>query len=115
MSPADSAERWGNSGLDVLSTPAILGEIERMCDAVMKPRLADGEMTVGVSVTMRHRLPVRVGKHVEYRVTAGDFARKMDFSFEVRNLDDEIVCDGTHRRAVIISADFMRRLAGSTP
>lgn len=114
VAPEDSAERWGNAGIDVLSTPAILGEVERLCDAVMKPHLDEGRMTVGVEVTMRHNAPVRVGGTVTYTVTAaGDVGRKTDFSFEVLDGRGELVCAGTHRRAVVDAAGFRERLAAA--
>lgn len=111
VTSADSAERWGNVGLDVLSTPSMLGVVERLCDSLMRPHVAPGHMTVGVAVTMRHRAPVKVGRDVEYRVSAPAFEQKMDFSFEVVGDDGELICDGTHRRAVINVAKFQQRLA----
>ncbi|MGP3966799.1 thioesterase family protein [Streptomyces sp. 6N223] len=110
VAPHESAEQWGNTGLDVLSTPAILGRVEQLCDAAMKPGTAPGEMTVGVSATMRHRAPVRVGSTVEYRVSAPAYARKTEFSFEVVAEDGTVVCDGRHERAVIDVEKFKQRL-----
>jgi predicted thioesterase len=111
VTSADSAEQWGNVGLDVLSTPSILGEVERLCDSLMRPFLTSGQMTVGIEVTMRHLAPVKVGREVEYRVGAQAFDKRTDFTFEAVRDDGELVCDGTHRRAVVDVAIFQQRLA----
>jgi fluoroacetyl-CoA thioesterase len=113
VGPEESAERWGNTGLDVLSTPDILGRVEQLCDAAMKPGTAADEMTVGVSVTMRHLAPARVGTTVEYRVTAPAYARKTEFSFTVLAADGTVLCEGSHQRAVIDVAKFKQRLQRS--
>ena len=113
VAPEDSAERWGNVGLPVLSTPAILGEVERLCDALMKPHLTDGQMTVGVEVVMRHSAPTRVGATVEFLVDAPRFDRKMEFAFRVVDGDGELVCQGSHQRAVIDALAFRRRFTAS--
>ncbi|TYB46399.1 thioesterase family protein [Actinomadura chibensis] len=107
----ESAERWGNTGLDVLSTPAILGHVEQLCDAAMKPRIAEGQMTVGVAITLHHRAPVRVGRTVEYQVDAPGFARRMEFAFRLLDESGQTVCSGTHERAVIDVDAFKARMA----
>lgn len=106
VGPEESAERWGNVGIDVLSTPAILGRVEQICDEAMKPAMAAGEMTVGVAVTMHHRAPLRVGSTVTYRVRAPEYAPKTEFEFEVVAADGTVICAGSHRRAVIDAAQF---------
>ncbi|GGV02263.1 hypothetical protein GCM10010211_82010 [Streptomyces albospinus] len=111
VTDADSAERWGNVGLPVLSTPAILGTVEVLCDALMKKHLDAGQMTVGVSATMQHRAPVKVGRTIEYEISAPAFARRMEFSFRVLDEAGEAVSVGTHERAVIDVQKFTSRLA----
>lgn len=110
VGPLDCATQWGNDGLEVLSTPAILGNMERICAAAMDTYLDSGEMTVGVNATMHHRAPVPVDAKVEYLVKAVGIGRKTEFSFEVRDAAGGLVCDGTHLRAVIDLAAFHERL-----
>jgi fluoroacetyl-CoA thioesterase len=111
VTPDESAEKWGNSGIDVLSTPSILGRVEVLCHTAMAPYLDDGQMTVGVSALINHRAPVPVGRAVEYRVSAPAFTGKTVFSFEVRTETGDVACDGTHERAVIDAARFLKRLS----
>ncbi|XTZ15354.1 thioesterase family protein [Micromonospora echinospora] len=106
----DSAERWGNTGLAVLSTPAILGATEQLCAEAMRELLAPGEMSVGVDVTMRHRAPSPVGGTVEYLVAADRVGRQTEFTFEVRDERGTLLCAGTHSRAVVDVDRFRRRL-----
>ncbi|MFC5290118.1 thioesterase family protein [Actinokineospora guangxiensis] len=106
--PDESAEKWGNTGISVVSTPALLGRLEQLCDEAMKPEMASGEMTVGMSVTLHHRAPARVGSTITYRVAAPSYAPKTEFTFEVLAADGTVVCEGRHQRAVIDAERFKR-------
>ncbi|RCV48915.1 thioesterase family protein [Marinitenerispora sediminis] len=107
--PEDCATQWGNDGLEVLSTPAILGHTERLCAEAMAPYLEPGEMSVGVQVEMHHRAPAPVGGKVDYRITAPAVDRRTEFGFEVRDEADNVICNGTHLRAVVAVDRFLER------
>ncbi|MGE7391078.1 thioesterase family protein [Streptomyces sp. NPDC004126] len=110
VAPSDCATQWGNDGLEVLSTPAILGNMERVCAGAMSLYLDAGEMSVGVNVTMNHRAPAPVGAEVEYRVESIGVDRKTEFVFEVRDAHGTLICDGTHARAVVEADSFQTRI-----
>jgi predicted thioesterase len=103
---ADSASRWGNPGVEVLSTPAILGHVERLCADLLEPDLAPGEMTVGVQVVMNHRAPARVGEVVIIEAVVADAGSRPRFDFKVRSIDGNLLCDGGHQRAVVDAEKF---------
>ena len=107
----DSASRWGNPGVEVLSTPAILGRVEQLCADLAEPHLAPGEMTVGVQVVMNHRAPVRVGEVVVIAAKADELGPRPRFDFEVRSAAGKVVCDGVHQRAVVDAAQFKARIS----
>jgi fluoroacetyl-CoA thioesterase len=109
----DCATEWGNDGLEVLSTPAILGTMERFCVDAVDHLLEEGEMTVGVSAQLRHRAAVQLGEEVRYRIAIPDAGTKFEVSFEVHDAAGRLISDGTHRRAVIRRADFLARLSSS--
>ncbi len=111
VGPEDSASRWGNPGVEVLSTPAILGHVERLCADLVQPRLAPGEMTVGVQVVMNHRAPARVGEVVVMEATVADDGSQPRFDFSVRSVDGSVLCDGEHRRAVVDADRFRARIS----
>jgi fluoroacetyl-CoA thioesterase len=108
----DSASRWGNSGVEVLSTPAILGHLECLCADLLQPQLAPGEMTVGVQVVMNHRAPARVGEVVVIEATAAGGGPRPQFRFRVTGADGNLLCDGSHQRAVIDADKFRARMSG---
>jgi fluoroacetyl-CoA thioesterase len=110
VEPADCATHWGGDGLEVLSTPAILGNTERICADAMRPHLAPGEVTVGFSVQINHRAPAALGAKVEYSVAADVVGGKTVFRFEVIDDKGVVLCDGTHVRAVVNLEDFRRRV-----
>ena len=106
----DCASQWGNDGLHVLSTPAILGNMERLCVEALAPYLAAGQMTVGTAVSMRHLIPASIGEAVTYEIAADAFDRKMSFSFRATDSSGQLLSDGTHQRAVVDQAAFLARL-----
>jgi predicted thioesterase len=107
----DCASRWGNDGLDVLSTPAILGNLEQVCVDALQPYLEQGQMTVGVRVEMHHRAPTPLDDEVEYRITVRTLQPKIEIEFSVVGGAGNVVCSGTHQRAVIDAVAFKRNLA----
>lgn len=111
VSPDDSASRWGNPGVEVLSTPAILGHVERLCADLLEPHLAPGQMTVGVQAVMNHRAPARVGEVVVIEATAAGSGSQPRFDFAVKNADGSVLCDGVHQRAVVDADRFRARVS----
>jgi predicted thioesterase len=106
----ESASRWGNPGFEVLSTPAILGHTERLCADLLEPFLDEGEMSLGVSVEMRHQAPAQVGEVVVIEADLQEATRKPSFSFVVKAVDGAVLCEGSHQRAVVDAAWFRGRL-----
>jgi fluoroacetyl-CoA thioesterase len=108
----DSADRWGNRGLLVLSTPAMLGRVEQVCVRWVEPRLPADRITVGVSVEMSHLAPLPLPAEVEVRLhLAHTEGIVFDVDFEVLWPQGglEVLGRGRHRRAVV---DRQRFTAG---
>lgn len=110
----DCATRWGNEGLMVLSTPAMLGLMEQTCVEVLAPVLAAGEMTVGVGVTLTHAAAAGCGEPVAYRVALTVVGRDVDVDFTVVGPTGTVLGHGSHRRRVVDRAAFLRRLPPPT-
>ena len=49
-----SAERYGNAGVRVLATPALVGWMEATAIALLKESLQDDQGSVGTSINMKH-------------------------------------------------------------
>ena len=110
VAPEDCAARWGNAGLAALSTPALLGHMERACVEALEPHLEAGAMTVGASVNLEHLAPTPVGSTIAIRIDLCRHAgRRLTFRFEVYD-NAEKVGEGIHERYVVDRDRFERRL-----
>jgi predicted thioesterase len=98
----------------VLSTPKLIGLIERTARESLYPFLDENERTVGVEIEVRHLAPTPLGQRViiTTRVIHVE-AKLVDFQFEVRD-EQEMIARGLHKRAVITVESFARRVARKT-
>jgi predicted thioesterase len=95
----------------VLSTPRLVGLIERTARESLHPFLEDNERTVGAEIEIRHLAPTPLGEQVTIttRVIQAE-SKLVDFQFEVRD-QHEVIARGLHKRAVITVESFARRVA----
>jgi fluoroacetyl-CoA thioesterase len=101
----------GAEGPRVLSTPHMIGYMERACRDAVLPLLDAGFDTVGTHVDVYHLAAAPIGAVVTFtaKVTAVD-GRRIQFHVEARD-ETEKIGEGTHERAVINVAKFATRLA----
>lgn len=93
-------------GAGVLSTPAMIGLIERTCLESVEPHLDDNEQTVGTMVHVWHRAAVKLGVPVTIRSKLVEKDRRK-ILFEVQvDAGDQRIGDGTHERFVIDLTKF---------
>jgi len=105
-----TAEKAGNRGVDVLSTPMLVQLVEDAAMACIAPVLGAGEITLGTHVDLEHHKPVPVGFIVrtEVEVVLVDGPR---ISFAVQVFDEqEAVAEGTHERYIMDRAKFLAKL-----
>jgi fluoroacetyl-CoA thioesterase len=96
---------------DVLSTPAMIGLIERTCVELTIPYLKEHEQTVGIHVDVRHTAPTKIGQSVTVAVQVLEVKEnKIRFSVSAHNDQGAKIGEGFHRRAVIDTNRF-----GSSP
>jgi fluoroacetyl-CoA thioesterase len=109
---AEHAIDFATDGMPaVLSTPKLIGLIERTARESMYPFLEGNERTVGAELEIRHLAPTPIGSRVAIvtRVIQAE-GRTIDFQFEVRD-EQEMLARGLHKRAVITVEGFARRIA----
>ncbi len=95
----------------VLSTPNLIGILERTARQAIVPFLAADERSVGVEIELRHLAPSPLGATVTATARViGTTGRFVDFQIEARD-EQELIVRGVHRRAVIHIAGFAKRLA----
>jgi len=95
---------------DVLSTPAMIGLMERTSVELTTPYLSENEQTVGIHVDVRHRAPTRIGQTVTITAELVEIeGNKLRFSLVAANDEGVKIGEGTHRRAIIEMNQFGRR------
>jgi fluoroacetyl-CoA thioesterase len=105
-----TAEKAGNKGVDVLSTPMLLQLIEDAAIACVAPALSEGEITLATQIDLEHHKPVPVGFIVrtEVELVLVDGPR---ISFAVQVFDEqEAVAEGTHERYIMEREKFLAKL-----
>jgi len=95
----------------VLSTPHMIGYMERTCRNTVLPLLDAGYDTVGTHVNVWHLAAAPMGMMVTFRAeVTGVKDRRVEFRVEAWD-EKEKIGEGTHERAVINVAKFATRLA----
>lgn len=88
-------------GDGVLSTPSMIGLMERAGIQAVQAHLPAGHTTVGFEVNVKHFAATPKGKKVTVRAELLEVdGRKLRFKVEAHD-EEKKVGDGTHRRAVV--------------
>jgi fluoroacetyl-CoA thioesterase len=94
----------------VLSTPMLIGQLERTARELLAPLLDADERSVGAEIELRHFAPTPPGQRVTCTARViGAEGREVTFQIEARH-PMEIIARGVHKRAVIRVDSFARRL-----
>ncbi len=93
----------GTIGFSVLSTPGMIGMMERTAAMLVHPLLEEGSATVGFEVCVKHVRGAAKGSTctVHAKLTEVVDGRKLRFAVEVKDQDGSTVGVGTHERRVI--------------
>lgn len=105
-----TAQKAGNKGVDVLSTPNLMQLIEEAALHCVSPTIAEGQITLGTHFEIAHIAPSPVGLiiRVEVEVIAIDGRR---ITFAVAAFDErEKIADGTHERYITERTKFLERI-----
>jgi predicted thioesterase len=88
-------------GEGVLSTPSMIGLMERAAIQAVQEHLPEGHTTVGFEVNVKHFGATPKGRKVTVCAELLEVdGRKLRFRIEARD-EEKKVGDGTHRRAII--------------
>ena len=109
-----AVEFAGNGMPAVVSTPHLVGFLERTARETIAACLDADERSVGIELDIRHLAPTPVGQtiHCRAQVIAVE-DRKVTFQIEARD-PHEVVLRGLHKRAVIRMESFNRRVQAKT-
>lgn len=105
-----TAEKAGNKGVAVLSTPILVQLIEEAAIHCLEPALAPESVSLGSYVDLAHIAPTPVGFIVRTEVEIiGIDGRRINFA--VAAFDErEKIAEGTHERYIIDRARFAKTL-----
>jgi len=103
---ANAIKFLGPEGPRVLSTPHMIGFMERCCRNLVLDMLDPGQDTVGTHVNVWHRAAAPMGSTVvfsaELIAVSAEAGKSPRVEFKVSaTLDQKIIGEGTHQRAII--------------
>lgn len=103
----------GPEGPRVLSTPRMIGMMEGTCRNLVLGMLDAGFDTVGTHVNVYHRAAAPMGSTVLFHaeLTAVN-DRRVQFNVKA-TIDEKVIGEGTHERAVIEVSRFKARVEGA--
>ena len=108
--PEHTAEAFGNSGVPVVGTPALIGFLETAADRCLQPLYEHKEGSVGTLVEIVHLAPAPKGATIEARaeLVAID-GRRHRFAVKALHGDTPLMT-GIHERVVVDLERFLARL-----
>lgn len=113
----ETASALGNTGVDVVSTQALIIYLEHACHSLMAPNYQAGEGSVGYKVDVAHLAPVFPNAPVDVEATlVRAEGRELEFRVTLTQAGREVM-RGHHTRVLVDLARFRARataLAGET-
>lgn len=108
------AQHIGSGSIGVLSTPSMIGFMERVSLLLLASALPENYSSVGTRVDVRHLAPTPLGATVRVRaeVTAVD-GNKITLAIKAWD-EKELIGEGQHYRMVIDLERFMKRVSAKT-
>jgi fluoroacetyl-CoA thioesterase len=105
-----TAEKAGNKGVPVLSTPMLVQFVEEAAMQCVAPLLDEDELTLGTHIDLAHLSPTPVGLIVrtEVEILKVD-GRRIEYAFTAFD-EREKIAEGTHERYVTSRENFRERL-----
>jgi predicted thioesterase len=93
----------GSLAHKVLSTPGMISMMERTAAMLVRPRLEDGQATVGFEVCVKHVGAALEGARCTARAKLTEIVddRKLRFDIEVVAEDGRTIGVGTHERRIV--------------
>ena len=94
----------------VLSTPNLIGILERTARQAIAPYQNTNERSVRVEIELKHLAPSPLGARITATARViGHSGRLVDFQIEARD-EHELIVRGVHKRAVIHIESFAKRV-----
>ncbi|MEE9519784.1 MAG: thioesterase family protein [bacterium] len=105
----DLATAFGNEGVPVFATPALLSYFESTCRKAVEGALPEGSLTVGTWAEMKHMAATPPGMKVTFKARLTEVDRRR-LLFEVEAHDEaEKIGEGNHERYYLDAAKFLEK------
>lgn len=110
ITPELTADHYGNKGVAVFATPALVSLIEETAIHCIAPTLDEGQGSVGTVVNIQHLAATPAGLKVKARAVLTEIdGRRLVFTVEAYD-EREQIAKGTHERFIVNSMEkFMTR------
>lgn len=114
VGPAQTADKFGNPGVEVLATPVVCHWFESTCVMAIQAQLEPGEATVGTRLTIEHLKATPMGMRVtvDAEVIAVD-GRRIGFQLEAHD-ERELIARGSHERYIVELSRFLEGVRAKT-
>ncbi|HSS63033.1 MAG TPA: DsbA family protein [Gammaproteobacteria bacterium] len=110
---AEAASALGNTGVDAVSTQALIIYLEHACHSLMAPNYAPGEGSVGFKVAVEHLAPAFPGAPVDVDAVLSQVSgRRFVFEVSLRQCET-VVMRGSHTRVVVDLARFRAKTSAA--
>ena len=106
-----SADRHGNPGVDVFTTPILCEWSEEAAVLAVQDQLDPGMITLGTRIDLKHLVATPIGMMVRVTATLKEIdGRKLVFAVEGFD-DKEKISECTHERFIVIKSRFLEKVA----
>jgi predicted thioesterase len=113
VGPEYSADKWGNPGVDVFTTPILSSWCEETAVMAVQAHLEPGKITVGTRVDLKHLAATPIGMKVKVTATLKeivDDGRRLIFAIEAFD-EREKIGECHHERFIVTKSRFLEKVA----
>lgn len=111
VEPEHSADRHGNPGIDVFTTPLLCEWSEEAAVLAVQDQLDPGMITLGTRIDLKHLVATPIGMMVRVTATLKEVdGRKLLFAVEAHD-EREKISECTHERFIVTKSRFLEKVA----
>lgn len=111
VEPEHSADKHGNPGVDVFTTPLLCEWSEEAAVSAVTKQLEPGMITLGTRIDLKHLVATPIGMVVKVTATLKEIdGRRLVFSIEGYD-EKEKISECTHERFIVNKQRFFEKVA----
>jgi predicted thioesterase len=111
VEPEHSADKHGNPGIDVFTTPLLCEWSEEAAVLAVQDQLDPGMITLGTRIDLKHLVATPIGMMVRVTATLKEIdGRKLLFAVEAYD-EKEKISECTHERFIVTKSRFLEKVA----